>query len=119
MGINGKFAFSSEISSFSFIPEFLPNLDFKAVSCYFQRGYISAPLSIWENIKKIMPGSITEITFNENKNYFISNEEIYWSAKRVAVNGQKNLFKGSYESCKNEIKQTSLSNSLSVSWTDK
>ncbi len=99
---NGIFAFASEISAFKYIPEFSPNLDLRAASCYFQRGYIGAPLSIWENVQKIMPGTKTTISMGEDRKYTLSSEYIYWSAKEVALNGQKNLYKGSYERCKNE-----------------
>ena len=34
----------------------------------FQRGYITAPLSIWKNIEKVMPGSVVEV-ISVKKNY--------------------------------------------------
>ena len=102
---NGKFAFSSDIASFSFVPGFSPNLDLKAASCFFQRGYIAAPMSVWKNVKKIMPGSITIISFSKNKEYYISDMKRYWSAEEIAIKGQTNLFDGSYENCKFEIEK--------------
>ena len=100
---NGIFAFASEISPFSFIPGFSQDLDLNAVSSYFQRGYIGAPLSIFKNVQKIMPGTKMVISLGEDKKYSITSEDIYWSAKKVAINGQKNLFQGSYEKCKDEL----------------
>ena len=102
---NGKFAFSSDIASFSFVPGFSPNLDLKAASCFFQRGYIAAPMSIWKNVKKIMPGSITIISFSKNKEYYISGMKRYWSAEEIMIRGQTNLFEGSYENHKFEIER--------------
>ena len=50
-----------------------------------------------------MPGSKMVISLGADRKYSISSEDIYWSAKKVAINGQKNLFKGSYEKCKEEL----------------
>ncbi len=105
---NGTFAFASEISSFSFIPSFSPKLDLRAISCFFQRGYIGAPLSIWENVKKIIPGTKTVISLSKDRKYVVSSEDRYWSAKEVALNGQKNLYKGSYDECKSELENILL-----------
>ena len=100
---NGIFAFASEISPFSFIPGFSQDLDLRAVASYFQRGYIGAPLSIFKNVQKIMPGTKMVISLGADRKYSITSEDIYWSAKKVAINGQKNLFQGSYEKCKEEL----------------
>ncbi len=105
---NGVFAFASEIAAFSFLPRFRPNLDLRAVSCFFQRGYIGAPLSIWQNVKKIMPGTKLVISLGGNRKYSVTNEYVYWSAKEVALSGQKNLYKGSYEECKKELESIML-----------
>ncbi|MAI28793.1 MAG: asparagine synthase (glutamine-hydrolyzing) [Rickettsiales bacterium] len=105
---NGIFAFSSEVSSFSYIPDFSPNLDYRAVSCYFQRGYIAAPFSIWHNVKKIMPGSKMTLSLSNTGKYFISSEEEYWSVEKIAIDGQKNLYKNSYNNCKNELEEILL-----------
>ena len=68
-----------------------------------QRGYIAAPLSIWENIKKIMPGTKVTISLKDDRNYYLSNEEQYWSVKEIAIEGQKNLYQGNYENCKKDL----------------
>ena len=49
---NQIFAFSSDIIAFSDIKEFSLSLDLQGLACFFQRGYIAAPLSIWKNVKK-------------------------------------------------------------------
>ena len=35
----------------------------------------------------------------------MSKEEKYWSVSDIATKGQRNLYKGSYESCKNDLKK--------------
>ena len=105
---NGSFAFASEISSFEHIPEFSPSLDLNAAACFFQRGYVGAPLSIWQNVKKVMPGTKTIISLGENRKYYLLNEENYWSAKEVALQGQKSLYRGSYEDGKTDLEKILL-----------
>lgn len=100
---NNVFAFASEISSFSKIPSFSPSIDLNSMACFFQRGYIAAPLSIWKNVKKIMPGTKTIISLNSKRKFFVEKEEAYWSIKYNAIKGQRNLYKGSYNSCKRDL----------------
>ena len=102
---NNIFAFSSEISSFENLSEFIPSLDLSGVACYFQRGYIAAPLSIWKNVKKIMPGTQTELSLGKDRRYYISKEVNYWSIKEIAINGQLNTYQGTYENCKIKLEK--------------
>ena len=101
---NNIFAFASEIVSFNSLNSFTPSLDTSGLACFFNRGYISAPLSIWEGVEKIMPGTKVEFTLQQDRKYHITKKEIYWSIKDIAVFGQKNLYKGSYEDCKSDLK---------------
>ena len=58
------FAFASEIHAFYNIKNFKPTINKEALSCYFKRGWIAAPLSIWNNVTKVLPGNIIEIQQN-------------------------------------------------------
>ena len=100
---NQIFAFSSDIIAFSDIKEFSLSLDLQGLACFFQRGYIAAPLSIWENVKKIMPGTKTTISLGKDRKYYLSKEEKYWSIKDNAIYGQKNLYQGTYEEGKKDL----------------
>ncbi len=105
---NNIFAFASEIEAFNSIRDFSPSLDMKGVACFFNRGYISAPLSIWQSVEKIMPGTNIEFTLKQDRKYHITKKEIYWSVKDIAVLGQRNLYQGSYEDCKSNIENILL-----------
>ena len=100
---NQIFAFSSDIIAFSDIKEFSLSLDLQGLACFFQRGYIAAPLSIWKNVKKIMPGTKTTISLCKDRKYYLSKEEKYWSIKDNAIYGQKNLYQGTYEEGKKDL----------------
>lgn len=54
------FLFGSELKSFYQHPSFQKELDFDAMSLYFQHGYISAPYTIFKNTYKLNPGHILE-----------------------------------------------------------
>ena len=54
---NNHFFLSSELKSIHHFNKSL-NLNFNAVGAYFQKGFIEAPMSIYENIYKLQPSSI-------------------------------------------------------------
>jgi asparagine synthase (glutamine-hydrolysing) len=53
---NGKFVFSSEIKSILLDYEFKRAIDPEALAAYFMFAYIPGPLTIFENIQKLLPG---------------------------------------------------------------
>lgn len=53
---NGRFVFSSEMKSILADPHFERTIDEEALSSYFTFSYIPAPLTIYKNIKKLLPG---------------------------------------------------------------
>ena len=73
------FAFASEIHAFYNIKKFKPTINKEALSCYFKRGWIAAPLSIWNNVTKVLPGNIIEIHQNSTSDYYIKNQSYYWN----------------------------------------
>ena len=50
----GNLFFASELKAFGAIPGFAPAISPTARSLYFRHGYIPAPLSIYENIQKVI-----------------------------------------------------------------
>ncbi|GAX62953.1 asparagine synthase [Candidatus Scalindua japonica] len=53
---NGKFVFASEIKSIISDIHFKKQIDKEALASYFMFSYIPAPLTIYKNIKKLLPG---------------------------------------------------------------
>ena len=65
-------AFSSELKAFKALNYFDNKLCNKGISQYFDHGYISAPLSIYENLFQLPPGNLLRISqtkFVENYEY--------------------------------------------------
>jgi asparagine synthase (glutamine-hydrolysing) len=74
---NGLFLFGSELKSLMNNYRFDKIINKSVIPTYLQYGYIPAPLSIFENCYKILPGNILTIDL-ENQN--ISNNQ-YWDVK--------------------------------------
>ncbi len=73
---DGLFMFSSEIKAFHMHPRFRKELDFEALSLYFQYGYIPAPYSTFKYVRKLQQGCYLELKLKENS---INIDEIpYW-----------------------------------------
>lgn len=71
-----NFLFSSELKALYQFPEFKKEIDFTALSFYFQLGYIPAPYTIFKNTFKLEKGCVLEVDKNFNLNKFR-----YWEAK--------------------------------------
>lgn len=55
---NNLLLFGSELKIFHAHPQFKKQVNYSALSLYFQRGYISAPHTIFENTFKLLPGHL-------------------------------------------------------------
>ncbi len=97
LNIDSKFfAFASEINAFYHIKDFKPKISLDAMSCYFKRGWIAAPLSIWENVSKVLPGSVVKLKKNKHGYYYVYKILKYWNCSSVSIEKQKNLFEGNF-----------------------
>lgn len=56
------FLFASELKALRAYPSFAAKLDERAVSAYLRFGYVPAPLSIYEGIRKLQPGEMVAIS---------------------------------------------------------
>ena len=52
----GKFYFASEIKAILADPAFVREMDYAAIASYFSLSYIPAPLTVFHNIRKLLPG---------------------------------------------------------------
>jgi len=78
--VNNNFVFGSEIKVLKNFPNFSNKISKKSISLYTQFNFIPAPLSIYENVFKLEPGSKLELLA---KNIFNKQIQIkkYWSLK--------------------------------------
>jgi asparagine synthase (glutamine-hydrolysing) len=102
---NNTFLFASEIKAFFHFPSFIKKINFDALAIFLQKGYISGNISIYENIKKVNPGSYIEINVSnlEFKEIKYWNIKSFFTAKKNKINiieAQNEVEKILLDSCK-------------------
>ena len=94
--------FGSELKSFHQHPDFQKKINFSALSHYFQRGYISAPYTIFENTHKLLPGHFLVINLRTKA----ADEKKYWDVTDCYNQPKLNI---SYEEARNEVEKLMIS----------
>lgn len=121
--VNGNFVFASEISAIRAIEGFKNRIFEEALNLYFCHGYIPAPYTIYQDIYKLEPGTILKVSapFSYFRPIHEDDEtgaitgvqrsggehsfETYYDIREVAINGQKNQFKGTAEEAADELEK--------------
>jgi asparagine synthase (glutamine-hydrolysing) len=80
-----SFAFASELKALYRARGFNWAIDIRALSQFFRYGYIPGPLSIFANVRKVLPGSIVRLELTGEQPAVTR----YWDAARVAAEGQQ------------------------------
>jgi len=81
----GTVVFGSELKALRAHPLFKRDIDRSALAAYLRFGYVPAPLSIYQNVKKLLPGTYAVIRENAS-----AEMHTYWSAEKVAREGTSN-----------------------------
>jgi len=90
-GWQGKvFFFGSELKALRAHPAFQCEIDRGALALFLKYNYIPAPCSVYKGVYKLLPGAFVEVRSREIE----LDPTIYWSAKKWAEKGQRNLFSG-------------------------
>ena len=101
--VNGHFVFGSEIAVLKEYPGFREHaeIDRTALQEFMRYGFVPAPLSIYEGIYKLLPGTL--LTMKAPFQQF----EIttYWSMAQAAEQGVKHPFTGSFEEACEELER--------------
>ncbi len=93
------FAFASDCALFSCIPGFSSKINRDALAQYMLYKYVPTPLSIYEGIYKLPPGSVLYL-----KDPFCHPViKPYWSLLDTAKYGEKHPFAGSYEEAREKL----------------
>jgi asparagine synthase (glutamine-hydrolysing) len=102
-GFCGKlFLFASELKALRAHPGFKTNIDRNALALMQRLAYIPAPHTIYQGIQKLPPGSLLTLALDSRA---VSQPETYWSATKVAEQGQRNLFQGSEDEALKEMER--------------
>lgn len=80
------FVFGSELKALKAHPDFHSEIDRDALTLLLRYSYIPAPYSIYRNVHKLKPGSLLRVRATLLRPII----ETYWSAKEIALSGQRN-----------------------------
>ena len=97
------FVFASELKSIVKHPGVDRRLDLGAVNVYLRRAFIPAPLTIFQGVSKLLPGTLLTISCKKTHHTFVPTP--YWSAADVARNGLAHPFTGTDEDAVNELER--------------
>jgi asparagine synthase (glutamine-hydrolysing) len=89
---DGRLLFGSELKALRADRGWSPELDRSALTAYLRFGYVPTPLTIYQGVKKLPPGTI--LTACARRAPTIT---AYWSLEEVARGGQDMRFKGGEE----------------------
>ncbi|MGH9419663.1 MAG: asparagine synthase (glutamine-hydrolyzing), partial [Thermoanaerobaculia bacterium] len=99
-GFAGRtFVYGSELKALRRHPDFNATVDRGALHLFLRFMYVPAPYSIYEGIRKLMPGTI--LTFDPATRQ--TETTTYWSARDAALHGAAHRFTGSEEEAASEL----------------
>ncbi len=117
-GWQGKnFLFGSEVSALRAHPSWKASIDRQALSLMLRHGYIPAPLSIFEGIFKLEPGTCLSIPladmesrpahFSPYADWAASSlcPKAYWSLREVVARGFEQPFRGDRQEALRELRR--------------
>ena len=105
---NGCFLFSSELKAMRVHPAFTGRIDSVAVNLFFHLGYIPTPFSIYEDIRKLIPGTCLKLTQKDFSAGCLPDPVPYWSLEMVAQRGWDKPFEGDFIEAQEELERLML-----------
>ncbi len=105
--IRGGFVFASELKALRVHPRWEAAIDRASLSMYFRYGYIPAPGSIFEGIRKLPPGTTVSLQTPDSA----SEPVPYWSLEEAARRGAADPFRAGAEAAVGEL-ETLLDGSI-------
>jgi asparagine synthase (glutamine-hydrolysing) len=96
--VGRTWVFGSELKSLRAFPGWQGRVDPRAVAQLLRFGYIQAPLSIYEGVRKVRAGTYLEIRAGQ-----APVETVYWSALEAAKNGLEKPLRATDEEVASEL----------------
>ena len=99
-GFTGRtFLYGSELKALRRHPDFRAQIDREAVHMYTRYMYVPTPLSIYEGISKLVPGTILTLNPADGQ----TETTVYWSVKDSAMRGLARPFRGSEDDAAEQL----------------
>ncbi|MCU0646917.1 MAG: asparagine synthase (glutamine-hydrolyzing) [Gemmatimonadaceae bacterium] len=96
--VGGSWVFASELKAMRAFPGWSGRVEPRAVAQLLRFGYIQAPLTIFEGISKVRPGTMVVL-----RHGMAPQEVVYWSALDAAQRGLAHPIRGSDEEIADEL----------------
>lgn len=96
----GVLFFGSQIKSFYSHPAWTGTISKDALVSYFRFNYVPAPMSIYEDIEKLEPGHIVEISQDQS-----IQKKAYWSMEEMYKDGMERPYQGSFDEARDELEE--------------
>ena len=93
--VKGAFVFGSELRVLTTFPGFAREINRDALTLLLRHSYVPAPHCIYRNCKKLLPATWLSISEADAAHCTAPEPVAYWSARRVAEEGQRTGFSGS------------------------
>lgn len=93
---NGVFLFGSELKVLAAHPVFRKDINRDALHLLFQNGYITAPWSIYEGIRKLLAGAYVKVPVGGPQERIgeMPEPQRYWSLRTIITAGRAQSFQG-------------------------
>lgn len=95
--------FASELKAMRAYPGFQAEVNRDALALFLRHNVITAPLSIYRGILKLLPGTFLKMNQENISSGLLPTPKPYWSMLEVAVNGQSHTFKGGVVEASDEL----------------
>lgn len=105
---NGTFFFASELKCFRNLPFATLSIDRNSLCLYLRHNCIPAPWSIFQNVKKLLPGTYLEISPSELISSTLPSPKYYWEPNHVLLEVKRHTFSGSFDNAVNDLEQLLL-----------
>jgi asparagine synthase (glutamine-hydrolysing) len=96
---DGTFFFASELKAIRAHPDFRPTINRDALASFLRFSYVPAPYSIYEGIKKLLPGHMLCLKSPLGE----SDSQPYWSLEEVMNASKRTPFLGSEDEAVDEL----------------
>lgn len=100
------FLFASELKALRAHPDFVARVDRQALVQYVRSGYVAGPLSIYQDVRKVPPGSIVRVDGNDTA---APRTIPYWRAAEMTRRSCEHPFRGSEADGAKELERLLLS----------
>lgn len=99
----GSFLFGSELKALREHPQFDRGVDRSALGSLIRKGFISAPLSIYQGVKKLLPGTFVRLEATDVGT--TPSVQQYWSLAEVVARGLDSPFAGGPKDAVDELER--------------